>query len=184
MSPAPDVRAACPFRSPAVYLAPKCAGVRLLSKCLNNDMIRSVITSVLSTTIVVMLAACGGEEDPPDNQIFHLSEVRAENLRLVGMAKRMGGDTAGSRSDARVPSPEGSKVAYCQGKAVYVADADGKTSKLVYDASSESDVRACYNLRWSPDGEELSFTLGKQEAGDSLKLMTVVITLGKSSDNE
>lgn len=149
---------------------------------INNAMNRTLPVSVFAAVLLLLLSSCGGDE-PPVEEEFRLDRTPAENLRMVGMAKEVGGDTVGMNGPAAsVPSPDGSKLAYAQGTNVYIADADGKTSKLLYDAAGEENVQACYNLRWSDSGDELSFTLAKRVTGDTLQLMTVIITLGQSSE--
>lgn len=149
---------------------------------INNAMNRTLPVPVFAAALLLLLSSCGGDE-PPVEEEFRLDRTPAENLRMVGMAKEMGGDTVGMNEPAAsAPSPDGSKLAYAQGKNVYVADADGKTSKLLYDAADQENVQSCYNLRWSDAGDELSFTLAKRAAGDSLQFITVIITLGQSSE--
>lgn len=149
-----------------------------------SAMNRTSLASILSVVVSLLLSACGGDQ-PPVEEAFRLAETPAEELRMVGMAKEMGGDTVGMNGPSvSVPSPDGSKLAYAQGKNVYVADADSKTSKLLYDGAGEENVQACYNIKWAAAGDELSFTQAKQIPGDSVRLMTVIITLGRSSEGE
>lgn len=142
--------------------------------------------SFLSVALSLFLLSCGGDGDRPlVEEDLNLSDVKAEDVRNTGMAIEMTGDTTGiSLIGERVYSPDSSKVVYCEEHKLYIADADGSTSRLLHESTDDTADGACFGLRWSADGTAVSFTRSIA-SGDSLpELRTVTITLGKNSEDD
>jgi hypothetical protein len=54
-------------------------------------------------------------------------------------------------------SPDGSKLAYCEGTMVQVVDSDGLTTRRLYVGPGGPYPGGCFELTWSDDGRRLSF---------------------------
>ena len=149
-------------------------------------MKRTAFILVHTFALALIFVSCGGDDGPPPAEsTFHLADVSAEEIRNVGMGIEMTGDTTGmSGPNERVYSPDSSKVVYCEGKKLYIADADGKTSRLLYESTEDADVTACFGLQWAPDGRELSFTQASASPDNTVQLMTVTITLGTNTEDQ
>lgn len=149
-------------------------------------MKHTALISFLSAILATSLLSCGGgQENPSVEKEFRLADVKAEDVRNVGMGIQMTGDTTGmSRAGEHVYSPDSSKVVYCKGNALYIADADGTTHRLLHENSEDAEVTACFGLRWSPDGKEVSFTQATTLPDSQLQLMTVTITLGRNRTDD
>lgn len=54
-------------------------------------------------------------------------------------------------------SPDGSRLAYCEGTLVHVVDRDGGNRQILYAGPGGPYPGACLELAWSSDGSQLSF---------------------------
>ncbi len=54
-------------------------------------------------------------------------------------------------------SPEGSKLAFCEGTILHIADSDGRTRQQIYKGPGGPYPGACFNLHWSANVREISF---------------------------
>ncbi|MGE3802233.1 MAG: hypothetical protein AB7H80_14550 [Candidatus Kapaibacterium sp.] len=132
---------------------------------------------------LLILVGCGGEGEEVEKE-FRLSETPANELSPKGMGKDFIGDTLGiSSPGTKVYSPDSSKVAWCEGKTLFVADADGKTQQALHTEVEDSSVFICFAPQWGTDGKSLTFKEGQRVPGDTtIQVVTVDITLGQSTE--
>ena len=143
-------------------------------------------TPLLPSLLIFCLlgaSGCGGGDTGTEKE-FHLSEVPADKLSAKGMGKDFTGDTAGlADAGARIPSPDGSKVAWCEANVLYVADAEGGTQQGLHTETEDTTVFACFAPTWGADGKSISFKEARRNPGDSaIQVVTVDITLGHSEE--
>lgn len=82
-------------------------------------------------------------------------------------------------------STDGSKLAFCEGSILHVADSDGSTRQQIYTGPGGPYPGACFNLQWSATGKEISFNQVEHVSYDNLKNpVEVIITLGKRALSE
>lgn len=144
---------------------------------------RSTALIFMFPLLLVIINGCGGGDNVQEGE-FHLADVPASDLSPKGMAKDFTGDTNGlAMPDERVFSPDSSKVAWCDGQTLYVADADGTTRQALHTETEDSSVFACFRPMWGADGKTLSFKEARRNEGDSvIQVVTVDITLGESEE--
>ena len=145
---------------------------------------RSILSALFFLLVTIGLSiGCGGES-PEEDREFRLSEVQAKDLSVKGMGKDFTGDTSSlSSPGVQVLSPESSKTAWCEGRVLYVADADGSTQQALHTESEDSSVFACFGPSWGIDGKTIRFKEARRIPGDSvIQVVTVDITLGRSEE--
>lgn len=139
---------------------------------------------------VWQLSAGGGNQAPvnagvPGSSIFHLSSISPDGSKLL--TAQVSGMTDASAPLWSVPtfggspvrlsdiegisgawSPDGQKLVYVKGNALYLANADGTDSRLLTNlpgplAGPNSDTSEGQNVTtspvWSPDGQAIAMTL-------------------------
>lgn len=141
-------------------------------------------TATILAVITSLLLGCGGEEKPIDRP-FVLSEIPAEDLTKQGMEKEVAADTAiVPFTSTKVTSHDGSKVAWCSGKILYVADAGSEKGHRLHAEEDDSTIVACFDPAWSTDGTELSFREAHTLSDSSYAVTNVVVTLGSRETEE
>ena len=76
-------------------------------------------------------------------------------------------------------SPDGSKIAYSEGTMVHIADSDGLTKQIIYIGPGGPYPGASFNLRWSNNGQQLSFMqVVNAQTSELANPSFVTITLG------
>jgi hypothetical protein len=76
-------------------------------------------------------------------------------------------------------SPDGQKVAYCEGAVLHIADAAGATTQILHQGRGGRYPGACFDLAWSNDGRTLSLTeVENAEQLDISNPVRLTITLG------
>ena len=149
------------------------------------EISRTIEPSALIIALLVpLLIGCGGDEKPVDIP-FVLSSVPAEDLTKQGMEKEVAADTAIiTFTSTKVTSHDGSKVAWCSGRNVFVADAGTEKGYLLHAEEDDSTVVACFDPAWSTDGTELSFREAHTLSDSSYAVTNVVVTLGSRETEE
>lgn len=145
--------------------------------------VRRLLPSCLLVAATV-LVACGGETT--QEAVLRPSDVPAERLVTTAMEIEMEGDTSGmsSHETREATSPDGGKIAWCDGGTVYVADTGGtgRTQTQVHTVPGSARGRDCFKVRWLSD-DKLRFV--QIESDDTLSQpMTVTLTLGVGGDEE
>jgi hypothetical protein len=54
-------------------------------------------------------------------------------------------------------SPDGSKIAFCEGAILHVADADGRTQRALHVGPGGPYPGACFDIAWTGRGDEIAF---------------------------
>jgi Tol biopolymer transport system component len=76
-------------------------------------------------------------------------------------------------------SPDGSKIAFSEGTIVHIADSDGQSRQVIYVGPGGPYPGASFDLKWSEDGQRVSFVqVENARNADLANPKTVTITLG------
>lgn len=102
------------------------------------------IVSVVPGTQQVIYAACPSPRTP--------TSCRARIYDTATSEKR---DITTAHPAVSVsPSPDGERIAYASGTALYVADIDGANERLLLEHSSAATI---FSVAWSPSGDKIAF---------------------------
>jgi hypothetical protein len=101
---------------------------------------------------------------PDGKKVAHVEQVQ-QGLESATYTIRVAGPGGGDGVTVARPvnlsdlawSPEGSKLAYCEGTMLQVVDGDGRTSRRLHIGPGGPYPGGCFDLTWSDDGRRLSF---------------------------
>jgi Tol biopolymer transport system component/DNA-binding winged helix-turn-helix (wHTH) protein len=129
----------------------------------NHPVIASVAASGGETSIVNTPGGLSLSNLSPDRaNLLLFGELPGENERRLWTSSPSGSSVEGLNGLAGSNaswSPDGSRIVFARGNAVYIAASDGTGERKLTDTGYDPQW-----LRWSPDGKFLRFTVGEQRA--------------------
>ncbi len=125
---------------------------------------------------------------PIKKRTAHIEKLRVgvESIVFAVFVSTINGETRTKIADVAnffglAWSPESSKIAFSEGTLIHITDSDGQTQKVIYIGPGGPYPGACFDLKWSEDGQKLSFS--QVESVNDVSLanpIKVTITLGAS----